>query len=60
MPVPSWDIPLERAREGLQELIERGMVAPNGSASIDAASPAAAPASLGYGVTELGREPRRS
>ena len=52
----SWDIPLERAQEGLQELIERSMVAPNGSAAIDAASTAAAPSSLGYGVTELGRD----
>ncbi len=59
----AWDIPLERAQQGLQELIDLGMVAPNGSTSIAAASPAiessgtdASPASLGYGVTELGRD----
>jgi hypothetical protein len=50
----AWDIPLERAEQGLQELIDRGMVAPNGAASIDATG--TGPGSLGYGVTESGRD----
>ncbi len=32
------------------------MVAPNGSVAIDSSSTEATPASLGYGVTELGRD----
>ncbi len=52
----TWDIPLDRAQQGLQELIDHGMLAPNGSAAIDAPSTDAMPLSLSYGVTELGRD----
>jgi len=56
----TWDVPLDRARAGLTELIDRGMVSPNGQFSRDiggdtaAISPENPPD--GHPVTDLGRE----
>jgi hypothetical protein len=52
----AWDVPLDRARAGLTELIDRGMVSPNGhfSRDIAAISPESPPD--GRAVTDLGRE----
>ncbi|HWE58310.1 MAG TPA: MDR family MFS transporter [Solirubrobacteraceae bacterium] len=56
----AWDVPVERARAGIAELLERGMVSPNGAFRSDTASDVAAisdenPA-LESAVTALGRE----
>jgi EmrB/QacA subfamily drug resistance transporter len=56
----AWDVPAERARAGMAELLARGMVSPNGAVRSDAASDVAAisdqhPAQESA-VTALGQE----